>query len=394
MVQYLMLLLNNMTIKFGEAIDAGFANSLSIGTICVFAILGSIQNLLVAFYEYGMYYFRVFGVRAKAGLVFNISVATVISVLFELFAKYVKYIFYIDPEYEQLLINCLMISFSYFPFRSATCFIRDYLVYSGKEKITSISTAIYYLFLILFDAIAVIHFHSAEYVLIGTVICDIVSAIVLYNVSGLKDEKFKCSDIVIVLKDGFPMFYNRILSKTSILLINIFASRLGTIQYAIVSVCRKSLEVSQMALQPILPMLITKFRGKKEVDNKLLKSIKNILPVSILIFIIAGVVSLVIVKGDLKLGVLIVPTLISSTTSCVTYLLYTVMEARLSISNETKLIKNSGTIRMSVTFVICLLSLVSFINYWTILLYSTITDLFVGLYSYINIYVVKDSKSK
>lgn len=394
MIQYLMLLLNNMTIKFGEAIDAGFANSLSIGTICVFAILGSIQNLLVAFYEYGMYYFRVFGVRAKAGLVFNISVATIISVLFELFARYVKYIFYIDPEYERLLINCLMISFSYFPFRSATCFIRDYLVYSGKEKITSISTAIYYIFLILFDSIAVVHFHSAEYVLVGTAICDIVSAIVLYNVSGLRNEKFKCSDIIIVLRDGFPMFYNRILSKMSILLINVFASRLGTIQYAIVSVCRKSLEVSQMALQPILPMLITKFRGKKELDTKLLKSVKNILPISILVFVITGVVSLMIVKGDLKLSVLVIPTLISSTTSCVTYLLYIVMEARLSICNETKLIKNTGTIRMFITLIICFLSLVSFINYWTILLYSTITDLVVGLYSYVSIYTIRNNKEK
>ena len=38
MIQYIFLLINNVVLKIGSAIDAGFANSISLGVICVFGI--------------------------------------------------------------------------------------------------------------------------------------------------------------------------------------------------------------------------------------------------------------------------------------------------------------------------------------------------------------------
>lgn len=381
-VSYIFILLNSIVIKAGDAADTAFANSLSLDTICVFAILASIKNTLYAIHEYGAYYFRISGNKAKSGLVFAILSSSLCAMPLLLFSSFVKQIFHVEPQQEELLRTCVRITFSYFPFEAACEYLRNYMIYSGMEKHANISNIIYYVFLLILDSIAVLKFHSAEYVLWGTGICCVVYAVTVYYFTGIGKDRFHAKDLCIILKEGFSFFISRMLSKVCILLINIIASKLGTVTYATISVCRKSLEVAQMGFYPMQPMLVVKLRDKDHTYHDIFSTVKPVLKTGVAAFLVLGYIILFFARGNLSFTSLLFPATASSLTSMVTYFLHVCTESKVILDNHQNVMLKSGIIRILTTAVLCMAGMISPWGWGALLFYSTITDLAVAAYAY------------
>lgn len=387
MIQYIFLLINNVVLKIGSAIDAGFANSISLGVICVFAILDSIHNFLVAFYEYGAYYFRIYNCRAKAGLVFNVIVSIFCSVIFVVCADYFKFVYYIEPQYEQLLKNCVTVAFLYFPFESGTCYMRDVLVYSGKERYVSIVNVLFYCTLIPLDAAAVFMYHSVVLVLAGTGVSYFISFVLLYLNAPFRKDFFKTVDVIVILKDGLPVFYNRLLSEFCHLLVNIFGSKLGTVYYAMFSIIRMSLGSAQLCIHPVEPVIITKMRGCRDITyKKVFVSFKNIIALGCVSYFVLGYIVMFVSRGDLVLSQIFFAVTIINAVSVGSYLFYVIGKSIISIQKKNDLIKNTATIRLCTTILMCVVSYLfrdSVAGLACLALYRFITDSIASLYLFV-----------
>lgn len=381
-IQYIVLLLNSIVCKVGDIIDSGFANSLSLGVICIFGILSSIKLLLEAFYEYGIYYFRMTGIRAKAGLYLNTLVASIASIILIIFHNYIRYIFTIDSQYERLLSICTIMVAVFFPFEAASNYLANYMIYIKKEKLCSILNVIYYIFMCIFDAIAVLIFKSAILIIIGTSICNIGYDILAYNLSGIKLDKYVKGDLRTILVDGFPLFFNRLISHSCILLINMFGSKLGTVQYAIVVISRKSLEFGQQCIRQIYPIAIITLRGAKCSYKKVFDTVKPVLVIAFSLFMISSTISIFIIKGDLTIQQVFLPCLFANVTSSVTYFFYLLGEIKMMSESKGNMFTKTGVLRFVTTIILCLLSTIDSFGL-IILFYSTLTDLVVGYYSYV-----------
>lgn len=380
MLNYIMLLLNNMVVELGANIDSGFANRISLEIICVFAIVGSIRGMVYPVATYSQYYFRMYMDRHIGCVLVNACFSSVIACVLWFLAPYADWVFYIDSRYAGTLVRCLRISLFSVVAGSVREAVGNMMIYMGKNRQIVLMNVFYYAMLIGLDILAVLYIGTPESILAGTVVTDVAACFVLFFLSGLYRRRYAKGDFSAVVRDGFPMVYNRILSRASILLINVSASRLGTVSYAVVSVCRRSLEVAQACLQPVMPMLVLQWKDKKPSFGRLAGSCRKYVAVGSVLFAVMAVVTIVMVCGDLSFGQLFLPAVISVSSAWAMYIWFVIVESMLSIRHMSEFLKRSGNVRIVATVVICLCSLVPGIDYWTVLLYSTITDFSVSLY--------------
>lgn len=381
-IQYLSLVFNEVISLVGDTIDTGFANSLSLGVICVFSIISSIKILFYAIYNYGMYYFRLTGKRAKAGLYINIILSLLSSVLIIVGSRFVLYVFELEAQYQPLLLRCIRITFSFFVFEAISSYLRDYLIYSGKTSLCIKATFVYYIVMIMLDAVAVIVFKSAELILFFSGVCYLVFSLVLYFISGLSKEIYTKGDLLIVVKGGLPLFSNRLISKLCMFLLNIFASRLGTLNYAILSVARRSLEIGQTCMHPMVIMNIVNNRGLGLSYRKLIAKTKKVIVLSSFIFIVVTTIALFVIKGDLTYAQLLPLAIPVNIISMFAYIAWELVESKITADNMGSVLVGSGIVRLAVLLVLCLISLIDGIGIYFLIMYSFASDTLVALYGY------------
>lgn len=380
-ITYFFILLNSIILKVGDAADTSFANSLGLDVICVFATVSAIKNTLHAVHEYSAYYYRVAGDKVKSGMYFTIILSVACTLPFIVFPECVELMFYIAPGQKKLLHDCVRVAFLYFPAEAVCEYLRNYLVYSGREKMANLSNFLYYICLLLLDAMAVFIFHSATGILMGTGLCCMCYATVVYMISGIRSDRYCIGDFSIIIKLGFPYFFNRILAKLCVLSINVMASRLGEAGYAAVSVCRKALEVAQMTIYPTQPMSVVKLRGKKHGCADILHAVKPVLGIMVVLFLTLEYVTLFFVRGNFSYMELLLPATVSGVTSMITYFLYCMTESCLVLENMQDIMAKSGVARVLATTALCILSVLPH-GIYALLLYSTVSDLVVALYAF------------
>lgn len=379
-IQYFIILFNTLICQIGDVIDSGFANSLGLEVICIMGIITSIKTLFRAFYMYGDYYFRLKGKKAKSVFYFTIISAVIISVIFYIFAGFIPKIYKIDLQYETLLIQCVRITAITFPFEAISEQLLSYMIYTNQGKLCSITNLIYYIFMIIFDIIAVIIFHSVKLIIIFTGLCLFVYDVVVYRLCGIYKEKYTKGDFKHIIIDGFPYFFNSCICKITVTLINIFATRLGTVNYAILVISRKALEFGQECLAPMQPLSIVSFRGKKLGYKKLINALKSVLIVGSFLFLGVGYMVTFIIKGDLTVSQFIIPFTVTVLTSFPTYTFFMLGHVKIILDERGDLMNKTAFVRLAITFILCTLSL--WFDIWPLLMYSTVVDLLVGMYIY------------
>ena len=331
----------------------------------------------------GDYYFRLKGQRAKAVFYFTIVISIILSVIFYAFAGFAPRIFTIESQYEDLLIQCIRITALTFTFEAVDEQMNSYMIYNGQGKMRSMINFVYYVSMIVLDMAAVLVFHSIPLVIVFTGICNLVCNVVSYKLSKIGNEKYTKGDFRPIITDTFPYFFSSCISHLAMSFINIFATRLCTVDYAILVICRKSLEFGQHCISTIQPLSVTKFRGMTFTYKELIKMLKSVLVVSSMIFLLTACVAAFIIKGDLSVSQIYIPCAIIFLTSLPTYMFYMIGHTKLIMDDKSSLMIRMTFIRLFGVFSLCGLSLM--FGIWPLLMYSTVVDLIIGIYIYTHI---------
>lgn len=390
--QYFVLLFNTMVCHIGDIIDSSFINSMGLEAICITGILASIKHFFRAFYMYADYYFRLKGKRAKAVFYFTVVTSIVLSLIFYGFSYFVTLIYEIEPQYESHLIQCVRISAIIFTFEAVNEQMNSYMIYSGQGKLRSVINFVYYISMIVLDMIAVFVYHSIPLVIIFTGICLFICDIISYKLCGIGKEKYTKGDFRPIITDTFPFFFSACVSHLAMSLINIFATRLGTVDYAILVVCRKALEFAQNCIEPVQPLSVTKFRGMKLTYKEFVDKLVYVLIVSSMIFLLSGCIVAVVIKGELLISQIFIPCAVTFLTSLPTYMFFKLGHVKLMIDDHGSLMTSVAIIRLCIVLILCLLSCK--FGIWLLLMYSTVVDLILGIYIYIRTTVIDRSISK
>lgn len=379
-IKYFILLFNTLVCQAGDIIDSGFVNSMGVGVICIMGIIASVKTLFRAFYMYGDYYFRVKGDRAKGVLYFTLAPAFILSVILFIFAGFVPAIYTVEPQYETLLVQCVRITAATFTFEAVMNQLCSYMVYTGQGKLCSIINSVYYIVMIILDIIAVMVFKSVHMVLVFTGICLFSCCLVTYRLCGIYREKYAKGDIECIVKEGFPYFLNSCICKITMVLINVFATRLGTDSYAILVVSRKALEFGQECLSPMQPLSLVHFRGRRPGYRELTGKLNRVLITGSFVFLAVGCITAMVIKGNLSVSSLAVPITVTFLTSLPTYMFFMLGHVKTMLDDRGDIMNHTSFIRLSATLVLCMLSLRY--GMWPLLMYSSVVDSLIGTYIY------------
>ncbi len=378
-IQYLWLLMANLLQIAGEGIDRYFIHSISLEAIVIAGVIGSLINFFELFANWGIYYFRMYGNRAKGGLYLSIltGVLTGISGLF--FAPYVTVLFPVEQAIEPVLINCLYIICLKQPLGNGSVFVSHYMILTGREKTYSRMLIPYYISMIFFDAVAVLCYKSIYLAYLGTVFCDSAYFLIGVKLSGIRKEPYEKKDIKTVFIDGIPLVLNRLCSKISAFLIDFTAVRFGTLSYAIVVVVRKGVEYGQQAILPLQTVGITRYRGLKIPFRKLMSNMKRPALLSAAVSMAIAWTSVFLVKGEIPLKSILPVCLVAVPTGVLFYIPYLVQEIRIQLFHKGDILFKVGLFRLILAVLLSFST--GIFGYLPLAFYSTVTDPFVFAYS-------------
>lgn len=379
--QYLTLMMNNVLCIFGDTVDSAFANNISLGVICVYAIIGQIKMLTRCLARYGEYYYRLKADRARAGLYMSFIIPGIVSIAVITLSKQIWHFMYIEEQYRDLLSACLIASFLGYPFESMECFVRNYCVYEHQEKKVIKWNIVFYSALVIMDAVIFFRYKSAVLLLAGTTLCYIVYAVCAIISSDILKHKYAKGDFVTILKEGSSYVYGCLLSQTSIVLINFVGTRLGTESYALLSVCRSVLSFGQECLHPIEPVLVTKFRHVGHKYKDMWKTSKSVIVVGVVTFFVMSTLPIFALHGDLPLAHTLITCVLVNIVSCVVYVTYIVSSAEILVTGYNKALRVINNYRLFTTLVLCGVALTTD-SCVVLMLYSAVTDAVVSIVAY------------
>lgn len=379
--EYVFVLLNEIVKDIGSMIDTGFGNSISIGSICALGIAGSIKSIFQVCNRYGGYYYKMMKLRAKACLRLCILSSLLSVILGMSLINIFMTVYAIEPRYESLLRSCIVAILLCLPFDSMNAFMGTYLVFTDRVKTCTVLNAIYYSLMIILDAVAVLVFHSTVLVILATGVCDLLYFLVAYSISGIRKEKYVSGELITVLKGRSSLFINRMISTLCIVAVNITATHIGTVGYALLRICRKSLSIGQTFVGTVHTIGVIHLRGKNKKLREAFRDIRKVMLTADCLFFITSFVTLFVVHGDVPLSSVLLPCMIANITSIITYSGYTIVYTKAVADGMQSELRLQAWLRVMVTIMLCVLSVVPHVGVFALMAYSTVTDLIIMLYS-------------
>lgn len=381
-VSFLQLFVSMLIDTIGEAIDSGFTNSIGLNEICIFGIICSIHGVCYTLSCYGTYVYRITGEYVKENLVLTAIIGVGLCCILVVFAPYFKYIWYVAPELELLLKQCIMCAGLCEIPRSLSIFLLNYMQYTSQNKLSIRLLVIFYALMFIFDIIAVFYFSDLRLVILGTGLSNIIFDVLAYYKSGVYKHSFCFKNIFLVLKIGLGYFIERIFGRLSIAIVDIGATRLGTLEYSVYVVVNKALHTAMTVINTLQVFFVSRLRiNSSKCDYSSVDIIwKEIRYVCFALFAVLGSVGLVVVRCSIDFSLLIAPFLVSmiSYFSGVFYIKwYSVFSIR---NNKAEFIK-AGVYRLIVTFILVGVAyLLTDISLYVYCLYYFTVYLSVGIY--------------
>lgn len=99
------------------------------------------------------------------------------------------------------------------------------------------------------------------------------------------------------------------------------------------------------------------------------------------LFFITSFVTLFVVHGDVPLSSVLLPCMIANITSIITYSGYTIVYTKAVADGMQSELRLQAWLRVMVTIMLCVLSVVPHVGVFALMAYSTVTDLIIMLYS-------------
>lgn len=237
--QLSLFLVNYIACGIAELIDSAFGNHINIDSVVVLSAFTILTWVFNTVSHVGGYAYQNSRKDAKLNLYINAIASIIIGILLFNFNYYIIHLFSLTESQYILFNKTIKVYALTLPFVSIGKFIDDYLMLNCKNKESITGNTVFYILMILIDAIVIKIEGSLPLLIFGTGICYLVYDIMIIIWTKLYKEKqqYEIDSILKSLKTSTAMIFDKLTGKVATIIFNIFVSKLGTELYAIHSIC-------------------------------------------------------------------------------------------------------------------------------------------------------------
>lgn len=304
MKEFLSLLISFVFMGIANSIDSAFNNSLSIDAIVVCGSLFSLDLVLKALSEIGIYTYRTIRKDESKYLIIQFCESLFLGLIVFLFGKYFVNLFDLTLVQKDMLYKILKLYIVYLPCSSIANSLFEITRLKNELKLYSRALILFYFVLIFLDAIFYITTKNLVMLFVATTLsCSVSIIYILYNLK----IKFELPDKNIfnsVIKYGIPTSLEKLVSRSFILIYGIIASHLGIDKYSVHCICYSicvGLEVVTDAYQASLMINVPIEGSNEEKYNSIMNMKKQCFGVVVLINYLFATIYLLIKHGSLPI---------------------------------------------------------------------------------------------
>lgn len=304
MKEFISILISFIFMSIADSIDFAFNNLISIDVIVVSGSFLLIDSIFKSFSEIGLYTYRTTRKNEWSYLWFNILFALLMGFIVLLCRGLIINIFDLTNIQKDMLSVLLAFYIGYLVLGRLANAIFEMIRLKGELKLYRKSLIVYYISLIGLDALAYLLTKNLILLFVATMISWIVSIVYMLYHLKLKFEFPNKESLKNVIKYGLPYSSERLLSRIFLLLYGVVASRLGTEQYSIHTICYAiclTLEIITNAYQATLMIKVPIEGSYDEQYKSMINMKKKCFPLIVLLNYIFAIVYLIIQHGSLPI---------------------------------------------------------------------------------------------
>lgn len=304
MKEFISILISFIFMSIADSIDYAFNNSISIDAIVVAGTFLLIDSIFISFGEIGTYTYRTIRKNEWKYLWFNILFGVLMEIIVFFSKDTIINIFDLTSIQKNMLSLLLNFYIAYVVIGRLANAIFEMIRLKGELKLYRKSLIVFYIFLVVLDAIAYLFTKNLTMLFIATIISWIISIIYMLLNLKLKFEYPDKTSLKNVIKYGFAYSSERVLSRIFLLLYGVLASHMGTEKYSIHTVCYSVcmlLEIITNAYQATLMIKVPSGKNYEEQYNNCMNMKNKCFPLIILLNFIFAFVYLFISHGSLPL---------------------------------------------------------------------------------------------
>ena len=304
MKEFISILISFIFMSIADSIDYAFNNSISIDAIVVAGTFLLIDSIFISFGEIGTYTYRTIRKNEWKYLWFNILFGVLMGIIVFFSKDTIINIFDLTSIQKNMLSLLLNFYIAYVVIGRLANAIFEMIRLKGELKLYRKSLIVFYIFLVVLDAIAYLFTKNLTMLFIATIISWIISIIYMLLNLKLKFEYPDKTSLKNVIKYGFAYSSERVLSRIFLLLYGVLASHMGTEKYSIHTVCYSLcmlLEIITNAYQATLMIKVPSGKNYEEQYNNCMNMKNKCFPLIILLNFIFAFVYLFISHGSLPL---------------------------------------------------------------------------------------------
>ena len=304
MTEFISILISFIFMSIADSIDSAFNNLISIDAIVVSGSFLLIDSIFKSFSEIGLYTYRITRKNEWSYLWFNILFALLMGFIVLLCRGLIINIFDLTNIQKDMLSVLLAFYIGYLVLGRLANAIFEMIRLKGELKLYRKSLIVYYISLIGLDALAYLLTKNLILLFVATMISWIVSIVYMLYHLKLKFEFPNKESLKNVIKYGLPYSSERLLSRIFLLLYGVVASRLGTDQYSIHTICYAiclTLEIITNAYQATLMIKVPIEGSYDEQYKSMINMKKKCFPLIVLLNYIFAIVYLIIQHGSLPI---------------------------------------------------------------------------------------------
>ena len=304
MKEFISILISFIFMSIADSIDSAFNNLISIDAIVVSGSFLLIDSIFKSFSEIGLYTYRTTRKNEWSYLWFNILFALLMGFIVLLCRGLIINIFDLTNIQKDMLSVLLAFYIGYLVLGRLANAIFEMIRLKGELKLYRKSLIVYYISLIGLDALAYLLTKNLILLFVATMISWIVSIVYMLYHLKFKFEFPNKESLKNVIKYGLPYSSERLLSRIFLLLYGVVASRLGTEQYSIHTICYAiclTLEIITNAYQATLMIKVPIEGSYDEQYKSMINMKKKCFPLIVLLNYIFAIVYLIIQHGSLPI---------------------------------------------------------------------------------------------
>lgn len=378
MKSFISLLISFIFMSIADSIDSAFNYAISIDAIVVCGSLFYVDLILKSISEIGIFTYRTDRKNESAYLIINVIVGLLLGAIVFCSRGIIVNIFNLNGIQKELLSNVLALYICYLTIGRLANAIFEMVRLKDKLQLYRKSLILYYVSLIALDLIAFILTKNLIALFIATILSWIISIIyMLYNLK-LKLIFPNYEILRNVIKIGIPTCLERLLSRIFILVYGVLASKLGTKNYSIHTVCYTTilkLEIIANAFQATLMIELPKYKNANEQYKHCIAMKNKCFALIIFLDYLLGALILVVSHGSLPLSNCF-PYVIFYSLGMFGLYLYTTYQSILIVQGKPKIMLIGSVVGAAVRVMLC-----------QVFLNSSISLFVFGISNFVDFYV-------